>query len=60
MLRAGDWDPELGIVLVVDLMAALVLLVAMATIPVVQLFAIGSGALRGAPTPSCLDHCCWC
>ena len=41
MLRVGDWDPELGIVLVVDLMAALVLLVAMATILVVQLFAIG-------------------
>ena len=41
VLRVGDWDPELGIVLVVDLMAALVLLVAMATILVVQLFAIG-------------------
>ena len=41
VLRVGDWDPELGIVLVVDLMAALVVLVAMATILVVQLFAIG-------------------
>ena len=43
--RVGDWDPELGIVLVVDLMAALVLLVAMATILVVS------------SSPSAAAHC---
>ena len=41
VLRLGDWDPELGIALVVDLFAALILVVAMATILVVQLFALG-------------------
>ncbi len=41
VLRVGDWDPELGIVLVVDLFAALILVVAVATIFVVELFAIG-------------------
>lgn len=40
-IRVGDWDPELGIVLVVDLFAALVLLIAMATIFVVEIFAVG-------------------
>ena len=41
IVRVGDWDPELGIVLVVDLFAALILLVSMATILIVQVFAIG-------------------
>ncbi|MEM9463895.1 MAG: proton-conducting transporter membrane subunit [Actinomycetota bacterium] len=41
VVRVGDWDPELGIVLVVDLFAALILLVSMATIFVVELFAMG-------------------
>lgn len=41
VVRVGDWDPELGIVLVVDLFAALILLVSMVTIFVVELFAIG-------------------
>ena len=50
--HAGDWDPELGIVLVVDLMAALVLLVAMATILVVQLFAIGQRHCVGRRPPT--------
>ena len=40
-IRVGDWDPELGIVLVVDLFAALVLLIAMATIFLVEIFAVG-------------------
>ena len=40
-VRVGGWDPELGIVLVADLFAALILTVATATILVVELFAIG-------------------
>ncbi len=40
-VRVGGWDPELGIVLVADLFAALILLVATATILLVELFAIG-------------------
>jgi multicomponent Na+:H+ antiporter subunit D len=40
-LRVGGWDPELGIVLVADLFAALILVVAMATILVVEIYAIG-------------------
>ena len=41
VVRVGGWDPELGIVLVADLFAALILLVAIATILVVEIFAIG-------------------
>ena len=41
VLRVGDWAPDLGIVLVADLFAALILVVASATILVVELFAIG-------------------
>jgi multicomponent Na+:H+ antiporter subunit D len=41
VVRVGGWDPELGIVLVADMFAALVLVVAMATILVVEIFAIG-------------------
>jgi multicomponent Na+:H+ antiporter subunit D len=40
-VRVGGWAPELGIVLVADLFAALVLLVATATILVVEVYAIG-------------------
>ncbi|MEM9200568.1 MAG: proton-conducting transporter membrane subunit [Actinomycetota bacterium] len=40
-VRVGDWEPEVGIVLVVDLFAALILLVAMATILVVEVFSLG-------------------
>ena len=39
--RIGGWDPELGIVLVADLFATLVLPVALLIIFVVELFAIG-------------------
>ncbi len=39
--RVGGWDPELGIVLVGDLFAAMILVVAVATILVVEVFAIG-------------------
>jgi multicomponent Na+:H+ antiporter subunit D len=47
VLRVGGWDPDLGIVLVADLFAALILVVAMATIFVVEVFAIGQ---RGTPS----------
>ena len=40
-VRVGGWDPELGIVLVADLFAALILVVALATILVVEIYAIG-------------------
>jgi len=41
VVRAGDWSPELGIVLVADLFAVLVLPVALSIIFAVELFAIG-------------------
>lgn len=41
VLRVGDWDPELGIVLVADTFAVLVLPVALSIILVVEIFAIG-------------------
>jgi len=41
VLRVGGWAPQLGIVLVADVFAALVLLVASATILVVELFGVG-------------------
>lgn len=41
VVRVGGWHPELGIVLVADLFAALVLPVALTIIFVVELFAIG-------------------
>ena len=41
VVRVGGWGPELGIVLVADLFAALVLPVALTIIFVVEIFAIG-------------------
>jgi len=41
VVRVGSWDPELGIVLVADLFAVLVLPVALTIIVVVEVFAIG-------------------
>ncbi len=41
VLRVGDWNPELGIVLVADLFAALILPVALLIILIVEFFAIG-------------------
>ncbi len=41
VVRVGDWDPELGIVLVADLFASLALPVALSLIFIVELFAIG-------------------
>jgi len=40
-VRVGGWDPELGIEIVVDLFAALVLPIALSIIFVVEIFAIG-------------------
>ena len=52
VVRAGGWDPELGIVLVADMFAVLVLAVAMVTITLVEIFAIGQrrGASGADPT----------
>ena len=52
VVRVGDWDPSLGIVLVVDMFAALVLLIAMATILVVQVFAAGQRRTAWGANPS--------
>lgn len=41
VVRVGGWDPDLGIVLVADLFAVLVLPVALVIIFVVEIFAIG-------------------
>ena len=41
VVRVGNWNPELGIVLVADLFAALVLPVALSIILVVEIFAFG-------------------
>ena len=49
VVRLGGWDPELGIVLVADMFAVLVLAVAMITILLVEIFAIGQrGSDSGA------------
>jgi multicomponent Na+:H+ antiporter subunit D len=52
VLRVGGWDPELGIVLVADLFAALILVVATATILVVELFAIGQRRTPAGADPA--------
>jgi multicomponent Na+:H+ antiporter subunit D len=41
VLRVGGWSPELGIILVADLFAALILPVALLIIAVVEVFAVG-------------------
>ncbi|MGA9277083.1 proton-conducting transporter membrane subunit [Ilumatobacter sp.] len=49
VVRLGGWAPELGIVLVADTFAVLVLAVAMVTILLVEIFAIGQrGTSSGA------------
>ena len=60
VVRVGGWDPELGIVLVADLFAALILVVAMATILVVELFAIGQRQTAWGADPTLAGPCCWC
>ena len=54
VLRVGEWSPELGIVLVVDMFAALVLTISLVTITVVELFAIGQRGLRSGADPTVL------
>ena len=52
VLRVGGWAPDLGIVLVADMFAALILLVAFATILVVELFAIGQRRTPAGADPA--------
>ncbi len=52
--RIGGWSPEVGITLVVDLLAALLLTVALATVLVVLVYSMGQGGVetrqrRGPP-----------
>ncbi|MEL7157590.1 MAG: proton-conducting transporter membrane subunit [Actinomycetota bacterium] len=51
VVRVGGWDPELGIVLVADLFAALTLPVALTIIFVVEVFAIGQRRTRWGANP---------
>jgi multicomponent Na+:H+ antiporter subunit D len=51
VLRVGGWHPELGIVLVADLFAVLVLPVALSVIVVVEIFAIGQRRTRWGANP---------
>ena len=46
VVRLGGWAPELGIVLVADMFAVLVLAVAMITILLVEVFAIGQRTIQ--------------
>ncbi len=52
VVRVGDWRPDLGIVLVADKFAVLVLLVALTTIWVVELFSIGQRRTPAGADPS--------
>jgi multicomponent Na+:H+ antiporter subunit D len=52
VVRLGDWAPELGIVLVADMFAVLVLSVAMITILLVEIFAIGQRGTASGADPS--------
>jgi multicomponent Na+:H+ antiporter subunit D len=52
VLRVGEWAADLGIVLVADLFACLILVVAMFTILVVQVFAIGQRHTRWGADPT--------
>ncbi len=52
VLEVGGWAPDLGIVLVADLFAALILLVSTATIMAVELFAIGQRRTPAGADPS--------
>jgi multicomponent Na+:H+ antiporter subunit D len=52
VLHVGGWAPELGIVLVADLFASMVLLVASATILVVEMFAIGQRRTPAGADPA--------
>lgn len=52
VVRAGNWAPDLGIVLVADRFAVLVLLVALTTIFVVELFSIGQRRTAASADPT--------
>ncbi len=52
VVRVGGWSPDLGIVLVADLFAALILVVATATILVVEVFAIGQRSTAAGADPN--------
>lgn len=49
--RLGGWAPELGIVLVADLFAVLVLAAALATVALVEVFSFGQRATRHGAEP---------
>ena len=51
VLRVGGWDPELGVVIVADLFATLVLLVSVATVLIVEVFALGQRGLPAGADP---------
>ena len=51
VIRVGGWHPSFGIVLVADLFATLILLVAVATVLVVELFAISQRMTRWTADP---------
>jgi multicomponent Na+:H+ antiporter subunit D len=51
VLGVGGWSPELGIVLVADRFAVLVLLIAVATISLVEVFSIGQRTTKWAAAP---------
>ena len=52
VVRAGGWSPELGIVLVADMFAVLVLAVSMVTITLVEVFAVGQRRSRSGADPT--------
>ncbi|MFT4658151.1 MAG: multicomponent Na+:H+ antiporter subunit D, partial [Ilumatobacter sp.] len=52
VVRVGGWSPELGIVLVADMFAVLVLAVAMVTIALVEAFAIGQRRSSSGADPT--------
>ena len=52
VVRLGGWAPELGIVLVADMFAVLVLAVAMITILLVEVFAIGQRGTESGAEPN--------
>jgi multicomponent Na+:H+ antiporter subunit D len=52
VVRVGGWGTELGIVLVADMFATLVLAIAMVTILVVEIFAVGQRKTRSGADPT--------
>ena len=51
VVHVGGWDPELGVVLVADMFAALILAVALPTILVVQVFSMGQRSTGWGANP---------